>query len=987
MSDSDSNGSSMLSIFATDFDERVGQEKLSLSQCLRRACSSKQIVSKHVQRLLEQPISSDQLRTECEILHSVNLRSLSKAISGASTMLYLKQVSVVISFVHLVLESASKQELVPPREYNNMVTALLQGLSESICALLQVTTDDNFSSTTLTCKDENLIPIDRLDRNIVGSFAVAALVRIINPYVSYMPFLLAPLWKGICDVGCRLDSLTQELAKETLMALVTYLAEGERQCTLSLLEYLKQRKERNSCHENKAHFFHIKVLSFLVARLSILLPIYLKTIQFEDDDSTTLEMMSCMTCRIFGIRLAVTNQLHNPDLNQQDQVVLQQYAHLEKKAEQCILKAISCDEGKLQAHFVKQLLAASKSTANKSRELRSFFLGKLLTLHQILEIPSIDGADSELQLLVCQDIIFSTIPLCFEYFPNTSDSNSNSNEFYSLLSKSIRLISSVLAQVEVYTIRKAIPLSRRHLHGVILKWLAPSTTMRLHPSTRELLLSSILQYCHFLYSVPSQSAESPRAVQMAPDSSDQSRLFLGALTSILFDPRTQRLHRENVAGLLIRMLIECGGSASGRCQRTAQSMVAEHLASVMKKEAAATRRKRKRIDATKDTCFSFDQFGVDNVLIICSVLQCVKRCENSYLRERFCTIRRQLGESRLASTEELGMHGAFGIGKSHPVEVALVMAYMSGLFVERSSGVNIHELEETTGKLAFTSGSESESLLLLISEWFLLHAKQHSRRSLRSSKISVVFSTLKLLGSGVSYTGARATSQQVVNSVVESMSMCSLMLGKLMRDSQRQALLLALEIVSFLGKIGSIIRANCPSEIVQTIASTFKNILLLNLWPIASEGITSLTTFASTLPAAHKGILPKCFPIEMQAFLKARLQGIIHRKQEAHNDESSFDVHFSCAKMLIKLVPRAPAQIFPDTGVCLIEPGSYFISMPTTEGRSALVFFPPGEQSIQDIKCMLGTNCIDNVGVQTLQRVMVLDSGANGCRIFSKNFK
>ena len=38
----------------------------------------------------------------------------------------------------------------------------------------------------------------------------------------------------------------------------------------------------------------------------------------------------------------------------------------------------------------------------------------------------------------------------------------------------------------------------------------------------------------------------------------------------------------------------------------------------------------------------------------------------------------------------------------------------------------------------------------------------------------------------------------------------------------------------------------------------------------------------------------------------------------------------------------------------VIAPGSYFMRMPSQGGREALVIFPPGEQSLQDIRYMLG---------------------------------
>jgi hypothetical protein len=100
-------------------------------------------------------------------------------------------------------------------------------------------------------------------------------------------------------------------------------------------------------------------------------------------------------------------------------------------------------------------------------------------------------------------------------------------------------------------------------------------------------------------------------------------------------------------------------------------------------------------------------------------------------------------------------------------------------------------------------------------------------------------------------------------------------------------------------------------------------------------------------------------------------------------------VHYACSKTLNKVVPKKlPATLFSTTSETVMEAGSLILSMPTNGGRTALVVFAPSEQSIEDIKYMLGTDSMENVGVQTLQRVKLLaPGGAHGCRLFSKSFQ
>ena len=919
----------LLNTFVLDFEERIGQEQtqaLSLSQCLRRVYSSKQRPLKVVQGILLAKVTVEQLEEAHGILVAVLLPNLSQA--SGSTILCIQQVSVVVAFVQLLLESSP--------EHNPRVMTLLQGLSKSVATVLQ----SNPTATSGMCEEDDeddRIPTDRLDGRILGSFLVAALLRTVNPYIVTVPFLLSPLWKAICDVVSKQETMPEELAKESLMALLSYLAEGERQCTSSLLDLWNQRMLQNALHNFQQHSFHIKVLSFLVARLTVLLPIYLKTIEtIEKDESSTLDQVCFLLCRIRGLGLVAEIQFHKT--HPQDEDVIRQYKQLEVKAEQCSQMAMA--HGSV---FVKQLLLSSK---NIPGELHSLSPGKLLTWHQCLQVPSFD--DPELRLLVCQEMIFSTIPKCFEFMTP----HKTSNPFHALLTTSIHLISDVLVHS---------PYRERKLHGVVLKWM--DSSQRMHPASREVLLASIHQACV----MTTMNESSPRAVHRTPPATTNQQPLMTTLSSLLFDPRSRSLHRSNIAGLLIRML-RCSSS----CQSAAQSAVAHEWATCTKRHNTTKKRKRKEEGAA--TSYNFSQFGVDDIVSICSVLKCLDEWDNSYLRERIEGLIHDLCHGELD-----GACGAFCIGKRQPVEVALLLAYLTGILDGVRGGVQI--LQQISGEIG------SHRILLRISQWFLQSAKRRTCGSLKKGMVNAVLSALCLLRTGLSHSGGRSTPPELLNSIVETLTMSSQLLGKLMYSSQHQAMMLVMELVAILGKMGSVVHSNSPPEILQTLSSTFKNIFLLNLWPVSSEAMSSLTSFASTLPATHQGILPKCFPLDMQAFLKARLQGIIHRKPKAHKDEDAVDVHYACSKTLTKVVPRKlPATLFSTTSETVVEAGSLILSMPTTGGRTALVVFAPGEQSIEDIKYMLGTDSVENVGVQTLQRVKLLaPGGGHGCRFFHKS--
>ena len=65
-------------------------------------------------------------------------------------------------------------------------------------------------------------------------------------------------------------------------------------------------------------------------------------------------------------------------------------------------------------------------------------------------------------------------------------------------------------------------------------------------------------------------------------------------------------------------------------------------------------------------------------------------------------------------------------------------------------------------------------------------------------------------------------------------------------------------------------------------------------------------------------------------------------------------------------------SIFPALSSYHIAIGSYFLQMPTQGGRQAIVIFPPGEQSLKDIRHMYELQDGDELTqVQSLKRIVV----------------
>lgn len=90
-----------------------------------------------------------------------------------------------------------------------------------------------------------------------------------------------------------------------------------------------------------------------------------------------------------------------------------------------------------------------------------------------------------------------------------------------------------------------------------------------------------------------------------------------------------------------------------------------------------------------------------------------------------------------------------------------------------------------------------------------------------------------------------------------------------------------------------------------------------------------------------------------------------------------------CTRALKRLIPTIVSQesLYVAASNDTIVEGSYVLTMPTKDGRSAQVIFAPGEESLEDIKYMLGD--VEDIEIRTLQRVRLIGKG-EGCRLLSK---
>jgi len=211
--------------------------------------------------------------------------------------------------------------------------------------------------------------------------------------------------------------------------------------------------------------------------------------------------------------------------------------------------------------------------------------------------------------------------------------------------------------------------------------------------------------------------------------------------------------------------------------------------------------------------------------------------------------------------------------------------------------------------------------------------------------------------------------------------------------------ILNFEVLNLLGCIGKAIPSVCTERVLRTIRRAFASFLSSEDWAESSFGISSVISFGSELNAAHQHILPLCLSKASMGLFQARASGQIWRGTDSDgnpstSEESVFEVVDRMARQLYRCTsPTATAtatatigsqsqriltvrDILPSTTtISTIAPGSYVLEMPTQEDRNAMVIFPPGPQSLQDIRYMLGMDDDAEVPTQRLKRAIATPRG------------
>jgi hypothetical protein len=206
-----------------------------------------------------------------------------------------------------------------------------------------------------------------------------------------------------------------------------------------------------------------------------------------------------------------------------------------------------------------------------------------------------------------------------------------------------------------------------------------------------------------------------------------------------------------------------------------------------------------------------------------------------------------------------------------------------------------------------------------------------------------------------------------------------------------------IEAIQVLGEIGMMLDERMTTystdqqqQILQRIIECFSSILICPYWTIRLYAMTAFVQFASTIPTKYKFILPQCVPSSLQKLLQCRLQnkvylddtttwnehnvGILQQQwidkfcnilirqhdesrrssgcysnddaNEYEQEPAAVAVAADRPEIIDDRISKSTSSTFVTVPV-----GSYCMTMPTQEGRTALVIFPP--DAMDDICTMI----------------------------------
>lgn len=967
--------------------DRDMSDKRSIKECLR----SKSIPCREVRGILSKDSQERITRSEMKLSYSFILtrylsplksRTLEQKESGATC---ISRIATTIRFVQLLLEFDEEDEpamgqandkpaivtpsLVLDTEIVKITSQLIRSIAGAVCSCLE----QDFNEPASCDDGDHVEDMDLFNSSIVdfnatqlAFFVFGSLLRL-NGYIQTRPFLLSPVWKGLCDISeaMKRSNLPLEIFNEAVNALSEFFSEGLNHIIDPFVADQRNAQGNISMASSNmnptADLHSFRILNFLVSRLTTLLnlPCSGEASSYSIPPDTLEILIMLRGLSELGTTGPTTSehcvdietsQCHGSQLSSTMTDLQKASNQICQKAERCLnswlasIKNDDAESGNLFQARIQDILSVQSFQKIKSKtendcellSIRAFAIGKVSVLLYILEqsINACAGLTEDEPLLwtekraetllcTCENLLFSALPQLYRH------SKCHHNHLYA--DKTIQLVSAtvIICETSVSCISWDNFPGKRRFHSYLIQWLLLSCNQSKelkHLGIHDELLSQefiSIVFCIYVETLQRMQSE---------------QIFLRLLTKLLFDKRTATELRRIISMLLRRLL---------------------------------------KMD---------DQRQDDSTKI--GLRQLLSQELNDFLKTNICLVnpearKRKRGHHLLSAADIRAIFLALRSKESVNTTVDMVSAIDSVASGRRYAGKR-HVL--LLGLEVFARDSCHDSIRNI--ESFCKIWNNSGEKQANNLQYSEY---LALLGTAVSQEAcliSRRKGRHLPEKSIEKLcGLLSVLHGKQMLETEfgnfYPFVRLLFEAIDLVTVIGGSVTPQTSVTILRGLSAMIFNLLSSEFWAIRVYGVTAVIEFVSTIPSAHKDIVPRCFPPHAQQMVQSRLRKSLSRQPGMALFESNL-------KTSTTLVwnRKNTETLFSVQKAVVVPFGSYFLRMPTQEGRHALVIFPPGNESLEDVRCMMGLDDSDgdpSAKLQIVHNVKLVHE--RGCKLLLQQIK
>jgi hypothetical protein len=908
--------------------------------------------------------------------------------SSRTSLYYVSYLFVPIQYLHLLLEvsagdgdvtshdahsghggrSSSSRLACSVDSHSNgkMVKHVLRCLAGFVCSILE---NDNSSNgdnkdnagargDAYLCEEAAA----RYRADHVASFVVESLVRINGHYVRRSPTLLSPLWKTISEVAdaaappaSKRGCWSPTVVRHAVRALLDHIQEG--------MEYFQRligsgsvdsdRREDTSISKAGAPkgdphlvLFRCKIVDFLLDRLSSFLPLVGADHDANDEPNTdqicaTAGTQSDLTAivRVLvllrGVFALLPQRIEAEHQESKGPSLMSAFAQLADQLEDLVWSRLCRRDSSSGSTTVDGAALDSLFSLHSMDPIERtvLFVGQASVLIRVLERAiespatcTLDSTDNvECLLRIIHALLFDVLPGAAAF---VSCWDQASTIEVALVTKFLRAASALLLRSDTSApcLASQGDPGEEKFHRWLLSWLAQRPGVPSfcgpggHPLSYELALS-LLHLC--------ASCRSRPAIVRS-----RQRTFVKLAVTALFHPRAESEFRRRVACLLIRLAGEgcAGGEPASMVSEFAGPFLRNLARSFRGAGGSAKKRKRRRTNS---------RLAPVDLEIVLSV---VAKLDLDEVMTNEASLRGEHTESTPAN----------GPSNALRLQSAAFRSALATAVANRPSASPTYVQHDC-----------------LVS--YLAAATEKDGNCVTPTAQKYLFA---LGGSVCEWIRSRCDGPKeaaIEKPIIDNM--CQVLCKALQGEGQvstLEAVAALLNGIQALGTISRFISASIPTESLRGVSRAFHELLSSREWTIRSASLSSMVRFAQTVDAVHRRILPTCVPESCRSRLSSRV-----KKKLIVSREDLSKARSTCAAMLARCRPKVHSTwiLFSKSScrsTALIATGSFFMTMPTQEGRHAMVIFPPCPESLKDIRFMLGITDEDEENEPMSQRLTLM---------------